>query len=104
MNGNAFEKFLKEYPYWKFKQFFFDEPIWKHFNGRYSTQIDSEYLNVSQKDLNTKAIWALSTIELKKYIRKFPNSCLIKESPIGLEFHIEGRGWIITDGKENFPL
>lgn len=98
------KKILKEYSYWKFKQFFFDEPNWKHFNGRYSIQINSKYLGVSQKDLNIKAIQALSIVELKKYIRKFPNSCLIRKTPIGLEFHIEGRGWIITDGKEKFSF
>ena len=38
------------------------------------------------------------------FLRKFPNSCLIKKTPIGLEFHIEGRGWIITDGKEKFSF
>lgn len=104
LNGNAFEKFLKEYPYWRFKQFFFDEPNWKHFNGCDSIRISSKSLNVSQNDLNKKATWALSMVELKKYIRKFPNSCLIKESLIGLEFHIEGRGWLITDGKEKFSF
>lgn len=104
LNGDAFEKILKEYSYWKFKQFFFDEPNWKHFNGRYSIQINNKYLRISQKDLNTKAIQALSIVELKKYIRKFPNSCLIRKTPIGLEFHIEGRGWIITDGEEKFSF
>ena len=68
MNGDAFEKILKEYPYWKFKQFFFDEPNWKHFNDRYQIQINSKYLGISQKDLNTEAIQALSIVELKKYI------------------------------------
>ena len=104
LNGDAFEKILKKYPYWKFKQFLFDEPIWKHFNGRYPIQINNKYLRISQKDLNTKAIQVLSIVELKKYIRKFPNSCLIRKTPIGLEFHIEGRGWIITDGKEKFSF
>lgn len=104
LNGDAFEKILKEYPYWKFKQFFFDEPNWKYFNDRYPIHINSKYLEISQKDLNTEAIQALSIVELKKYIRKFPNSCLIKKTPIGLEFHIEGRGWIITDGKEKFSF
>ena len=103
-NGDAFEKILKEYPYWKFKQFFFDEPNWKYFNDRYPIHINTKYLEISQKDLNTEAIQALSMVELKKYIRKFPNSCLIKKTPIGLEFHIEGRGLIITDGKEKFSF